>query len=161
MHKLLLIITLTVLLISSCNNSNKKAENNLNVISETPKENEIKIILNSNDQMKFDQNMILVKDGQKITLTLNHTGRFNKSVMGHNFVLLKKAVDVIEFAEKAMLARNNEYIPDGDQIIAYTKLIGGGESDTITFQAPEKGFYTFICTFPGHYGIMKGKLIVK
>lgn len=124
-------------------------------------EKEIKIILNSDDLMRFDKNMLLVQSGQKITLTLNHTGKMDKSIMGHNFVLLKKDVDVIAFAEKAVLAKNNEYIPEGDEVIVYTKLLGGGESDTITFDAPEKGYYTFLCTFPGHWGLMKGKLVVK
>ena len=124
-------------------------------------EKEIKIILNSDDLMRFDKNMLLVQSGQKITLTLNHTGKMDKLIMGHNFVLLKKDVDVAAFAEKAVLAKNNEYIPEGDEVIVYTKLLGGGESDTITFDAPEKGYYTFLCTFPGHWGLMKGKLVVK
>ena len=124
-------------------------------------EKEIKIILNSDDLMRFDKNMLLVQSGQKITLTLNHTGKMDKLIMGHNFVLLKKDVDVMAFAEKAVLAKNNEYIPEGDEVIVYTKLLGGGESDTITFDAPEKGYYTFLCTFPGHWGLMKGKLVVK
>ena len=124
-------------------------------------EKEINIILNSDDLMRFDKNILLVQSGQKITLTLNHIGKMDKSIMGHNFVLLKKDVDVIAFAEKAVLAKNNEYIPEGDEVIVYTKLLGGGESDTITFDAPEKGYYTYLCTFPGHWGLMKGKLVVK
>ena len=124
-------------------------------------EKEIKIILNSDDLMRFDKNMLLVQSGQKITLTLNHIGKMDKLIMGHNFVLLKKDVDVMAFAEKAVLAKNNEYIPEGEEVIVYTKLLGGGESDTITFDAPEKGYYTFLCTFPGHWGLMKGKLVVK
>jgi azurin len=124
-------------------------------------EKEIKIILNSDDLLRFDKNMLLVQSGQKITLTLNHTGKMDKLIMGHNFVLLKKDVDVAAFAEKAVLAKNNEYIPEGEEVIVYTKLLGGGESDTITFDAPEKGYYTFLCTFPGHWGLMKGKLVVK
>ena len=119
------------------------------------------IIINSNDLMKFDQNELRVFEGQKITLTLNHTGKMSKEIMGHNFVLLKKGTDLNNFAQRAMLARENEYIPDGNETIAHTKMIGGGESDTITFTAPEKGSYTYICTFPGHYGLMKGVLIVS
>ena len=119
------------------------------------------IIINSNDLMKFDQNELRVFEGQKITLTLNHTGKMSKEIMGHNFVLLKKKTNLSDFAQRAMLARENEYIPKGDETIAYTKMIGGGESDTITFTAPEKGSYTYICTFPGHYGLMKGVLIVS
>ena len=119
------------------------------------------IILNSSDLMKFDQNELRVFEGQKITLTLNHTGKMSKEIMGHNFVLLKKETNLNDFAQKAMLARENEYIPDGNETIAYTKMIGGGESDTIIFTAPEKGSYTYICTFPGHYGLMRGVLIVS
>ena len=119
------------------------------------------IVLNSSDLMKFDQNELRVFEGQEITLTLNHTGKMSKEIMGHNFVLLKKKTDLDDFAQRAMLARENEYIPLGDETIAYTKMIGGGESDTITFTAPKKGSYTYICTFPGHYGLMKGVLIVS
>ena len=119
------------------------------------------IVLNSSDLMKFDQNELRVFEGQEITLTLNHTGKMSKEIMGHNFVLLKKKTDLDDFAQRAMLARENEYIPVGDETIAYTKMIGGGESDTITFTAPEKGSYTYICTFPGHYGLMRGVLIVS
>ncbi len=154
-------IFLTIFLIYSCGNTNEKKDNTVNPKIEAKTENEITIILNSDDLMRFDKNMLLVESGQKITLTLNHIGKMDKSVMGHNFVLLKKDVDVTAFAEKAVLAKNNEYIPEGDEVLVYTKLIGGGESDTITFDAPEKGYYTYICTFPGHWGLMKGKLVVK
>ncbi len=48
------------------------------------------VILNSNDQMKFDKKIIRVNSNQKVTLTLNHNGRFPAISMGHNFVLIKK-----------------------------------------------------------------------
>ena len=55
------------------------------------------------------------------------------------------------------------YVADSmkDKVIAKTKLIGGGESDTIEFAAPEPGVYDFICSFPNHAAVMKGKLTVK
>ena len=96
-----------------------------------------------------------------VTLTLNHTGRFPVSSMGHNFVLLKKDIDINEYALSAAGARNSEYIPEGDNELAYTKMLGGGESDTITFDSPEPGTYVFICSFPGHYQLMMGEFIVK
>ena len=157
---------ITVLFIAfltfSCNDkpASKKVETSKkeNVVK---KSNEIAIILNSNDQMQFDKKVLSASPGQSITLTLNHTGRGNKMIMGHNFVLLKKDVDVDVFARKAVEARDSEYIPDGDEMIAYTGLIGGGESITVTFDAPELGVYNFICTFPAHYQLMRGQLIVK
>jgi azurin len=56
-----------------------------------------------------------------------------------------------------------EYLPkDQSAILAHTKIVGGGESDTVTFTAPDKpGTYPFFCSFPGHFSMMKGKLIVK
>ena len=154
------------LFIVSCNNSNntkekfqyeRVKEEPTTVQGSTMSNN---IILNSNDQMKFDKKIIRVNANQKITLTLNHNGRFPASSMGHNFVLIKKDVDVNEYALRAAGARNSEYIPEGDNEIAYTKMLGGGESDTITFDAPEPGTYVFICSFPGHYQLMMGEFIV-
>ncbi len=154
------------LFIVSCNNSNntkekfqyeRVKEEATTVQSNTMSNN---VILNSNDQMKFDKKIIRVNSNQKITLTLNHNGRFPASSMGHNFVLIKKDVDVNEYALRAAGARNSEYIPEGDNEIAYTKMLGGGESDTITFDAPEAGTYVFICSFPGHYQLMMGEFIV-
>lgn len=120
------------------------------------------INLGSNDQMQFDKNELRVKVGQKVTLILTHNGQMDKNAMGHNFILLEQGVDVDQFALKAMQARDTEYIPeDKSEIIAYTSLIGGGESTSIIFDAPEKGTYDYICSFPGHYALMRGKFIVE
>ncbi len=122
----------------------------------------IKITLNSNDRMQFDTAEINVYSGQTVILTLHHTGTMPLSAMGHNFVLLEKGTSTSEFAKRAMNAKDNEYIPvDEKDVLAYTGLIGGGVSTTITFSAPEKGSYDFLCSFPGHYAIMKGKFNVK
>ena len=118
------------------------------------------IVVNSDDQMRFDLNEIKVKAGDKVKLILNHTGKLPKNVMGHNFVLLTKGTDVAKFATAAMDEKESNYIPDAG-VIAHTGLIGGGESTTIEFTAPPKGTYDFICSFPGHYAMMKGKFIVE
>lgn len=162
--KLILVLSLFIF---SCNNTNNTKEKfqyervkeeptivQGNMVSNT-------VTLNSNDQMKFDRKIIKVNSNEKVTLTLNHTGRFPASSMGHNFVLLKKDVDVNEYALRAAGARDTEYIPDGDSELVYTKMLGGGESDTITFDAPEPGTYIFICSFPGHYQLMMGEFIVS
>ena len=120
------------------------------------------IILSSDDYMRFDTRKITVKSGKLVKLTLIHTGVLDAKVMGHNFVLLKRNVDIMDFGNRAALASNNEYIPiDSDEVIVYTKMIGGGESTSIEFLPPEIGVYDFICSFPGHYAMMKGKFIVE
>ena len=46
-------------------------------------------------------------------------------------------------------------------MIAHTDLIGGGQVTSIEFDAPDAGTYEFLCSFPGHSGLMKGKFIVE
>ena len=121
-----------------------------------------KVDLYSTDQMKFDKTEITVAAGTKVELTLTHTGTMPVETMGHNFVLLKQGTDLVAFTTEASKAMDNGYIPAGsDAIIVNTELIGGGGSTTITFDAPEAGTYDFICSFPGHYALMKGKFIVE
>ena len=126
-------------------------------------ENEVNnIIISSDDYMRFDTRKITVKSKKLVKITLNHTGVLDAKVMGHNFVLLKKNVDVMDFANRAALAIENEYIPiDSDEVIVYTEMIGGGQVTSIEFMPPEIGVYDFICSFPGHYAMMRGKFIVE
>lgn len=120
------------------------------------------IVITGNDAMQFNKNEITVEAGKKVKITLKHIGKMDKNVMGHNFVLLKKGVNIIAFGNSAASARDNDYIPaDTDEVIANTKMIGGGETAVVEFDAPAPGTYEFLCSFPGHYALMKGKFIVK
>ena len=123
-----------------------------------------KVAIEANDQMQFNQAEIKVAaDCTQVSLTLKHTGKLAASVMGHNWVLAKSA----EFRSlalaggKATLA--DSYLPKGDpRAIAFTKVLGGGESTTITIPTKKLargGDYTFFCSFPGHWNMMKGKLV--
>ncbi len=122
------------------------------------------IDLTADDTMKFNLAEIRAKPGEALRLTLKNIGQMPKQVMGHNWVLLKpmSEAEVNAFGLKASSVAP-EYLPgDRSSVIAHTKLIGGGESDTIEFNAPTTpGSYPFLCTFPGHFAIMKGKLIVN
>lgn len=120
------------------------------------------IVIESNDRMQFDIKEIKVKAGETIKLTLKHVGKMPVQAMGHNWVLLESGIKVNEFAMEAAKARDNDYIPkDTKDVIVTTKLLGGGEEDTITFEAPEKGTYMFLCSFPGHFGLMQGTFVVE
>ncbi|MBX3241174.1 MAG: azurin [Chitinophagaceae bacterium] len=118
--------------------------------------------ITGNDVMKFDKTELRAKAG-KITLTLIHDGKLAKEAMGHNVVILKPGSDVSAYAAKAVGARDTEYVPASESasVVAHTKLIGGGEKDTIEFTISEPGTYPFLCSFPGHVGFMKGDLIVE
>lgn len=157
------------LLSISCGGDKKKEKESFSYENKSAVKEEIKedsnianVVLVGDDAMKFDKSEIRVKSGQKVKLTLRHKGKMPITAMGHNVVILKKGVDITAFASKAALARDNNYIPkDSKDIIAFTETIGGGQTTSIEFDAPEAGTYNFICSFPGHYAIMKGKFIVE
>ncbi|HRN94472.1 MAG TPA: plastocyanin/azurin family copper-binding protein, partial [Chitinophagales bacterium] len=85
------------------------------------------------------------------------------AAMGHNFVLLAQGTDLAKFATAAVAAKDNDYIPAdlASSVIAHTKTIGGGETTEVEFPAPAAGTYDFLCSFPGHSAMMKGKFIVE
>ena len=117
------------------------------------------------DKMKFDKEEITAKAGETIRVVLKVTGQMPKTIMAHNFVVLKPGVDAVEFNKAAFNARETGFIPPdkkGD-VIAATALAGAGETVEVTFKAPAKpGSYNFICSFPGHFAMgMRGKLVVK
>ena len=152
---------MSFLVIFSCTESQVPAMS-AEELTELSKQDTVTIILNSNDQMRFDKTDITVFEGQTVILTLNHTGSMPIKAMGHNFVLITNDITISDFAKDAMKAQENAYIPtDRQHVIAHTALLGGGGIDTIIFEAPKKGVYDFLCSFPGHYSIMKGKFNVK
>ncbi|MDQ8006723.1 MAG: azurin [Pedobacter sp.] len=170
MKKVIYLLAGAVFTIASCTNSEKQTEETVTppveeTTSAAPEANanEAVITLNAGDDMKFDLSEIKVKEGQTVKLTLTHTGKMAKTAMGHNFVLLAQGVVLADFAGKAIAASGTDYIPAGSEkeVIAHTKLIGGGESDTIEFTAPAKGSYEFLCSFAGHSALMKGTFIVE
>jgi azurin len=130
---------------------------------EVPKEGRA-VEISANDAMKFDVTEIRVKAGEALAVTLKNTGTMPKFSMGHNWVLLENSVKLTDFTEAAPQAAKTDYIPASysDKIIAHTKLLGPGESDTVLFYAPKQvGRYNFLCSFPGHFQVgMKGVLIV-
>lgn len=58
------------------------------------------VTIEATDQMTFSLKEIKVKGGQKVKVTIKHTGTMAKDVMGHNFVLLKPGVDLAAFSQK-------------------------------------------------------------
>ncbi len=126
---------------------------------------EKKIEITGNDQMQFNIKSFEVTEGQKVVISFKHIGQLPAAAMGHNVVILKPGTAIPAFATKCATAKDSGYIAQDDeskqQIIAHTKMLGGGEADEITFTAPTAGEYPFICSFPGHFTIMQGVMTVK
>lgn len=122
------------------------------------------VLIQGNDQMKFDlPQIVLAADCTEVQLTLKHTGKLAANVMGHNWVLTRTG-DFQTVANDGMRATlADAYVKKGDaRVLAHTTVIGGGESTTIRFPTrglAKGGDYTFFCSFPGHWAMMKGKLV--
>lgn len=160
----LTIIGLLAAMAISCYSKQKQEKTGSNPVSEEElaRQDTIKITLQANDKMQFDQEQITVYEGQTVRLELIHTGSMPKASMGHNFVLLAPSISASKYSKQALKEKENDYIlRDPANTIAHTKMLGGGESDEIIFKAPKVGEYDFICSFPGHYANMKGTFIVK
>jgi azurin len=115
----------------------------------------------------YDKTDLTVKPGQKVKLTLNNTGSI--APQPHNFLLVKVGKDmVVGNQANAMMTdpqgMAKSYIPEAakEDILAHTKLVQPNQSETIEFTAPtEPGDYPYLCTFPGHWLLMKGVMHVK
>ena len=118
----------------------------------------------SSDQMQFDQAELKVAgDCTTVELTLQHTGSLPATAMGHNWVLTETAaMRSVALAGMNAGAAANYVKPGDERVLAATPVVGGGASTKISFSTArlaKGGDYSFFCSFPGHWSVMKGKLV--
>ena len=121
------------------------------------------IRLAAGEDMRFNNELFRVRAGNKIKLIFKNTGRKIPASMNHNVVVLKKGTDIADFADAVHNAQNEQYVPASvaPLVIAHTRLVGGGDSDEVEFTIPQAGVYDYICSFPGHWGTMQGKIVAE
>ena len=113
-------------------------------------------------QLKFDRTSFTVKAGRRIEIHFENTDS-----LPHNLLLAKPGSleDVGAMADQMALQPDGMakgFVPDSPKVIKSTKMLNGGQSEVLKIQVPhEKGEYLYICTFPGHWRTMHGKMIVK
>ncbi len=121
------------------------------------------VAIEGNDAMQFNKTTLAVAaDCTEVKLTLKHLGKLPAAAMGHNWVLTEtSAFQPVATAGMSAGVPNN-YVPKDDpRVFAHTKVVGGGETTSVTFptsKLKKGGDYTFFCSFPGHWSVMKGKL---
>ncbi len=119
--------------------------------------------ITANDQMQYDKQTLSVPASCKeVTVTLHHAGKLPREAMGHNWVLVN-AADFNAVATAGMSAGlANDYVQPGDKrVLAHTKIVGGGQTTSVTFSTSALkpgGDYRYLCTFPGHNATMHGTL---
>ena len=114
------------------------------------------------EMMKFDLDTFNVKAGDQVILEID-----NLDGMQHNLLIAEPGtLDKVGAAADAMLrdpkASEKFYIPEIPEVLFATKMIGPQVLYTLTFTAPAKpGNYPFACTFPGHWRMMNGIMVVE
>jgi len=120
------------------------------------------ITLETATNLSFATRQFTASAGEPIRFTLK-----NPDVVPHNWALLKPGTlkDVGQLANQlvadpAAFARH--YIPRTDDVLVYTDVVSPKTEFTIFFHAPSKpGQYPYLCTFPGHWMVMNGVMIVE
>jgi len=110
------------------------------------------------DQMKYRQTEITLKADTKTRIKMKNIATV--AAMQHNIVIVKKGSE--DAVGQAALAAGEAkgYIPEHADILAATKMAKPGETTTVVVSLPA-GEYSFICTFPGHYMMMRGTVKVE
>jgi azurin len=162
------LILATILVAASCSSeANKPAGGGTPAPAPAPAADVATFTIQGNDLMQYDVKQVEVKAGQKVRMTLKNIGTQPKTAMGHNLVVLRKGVTLEQFAPMCIAPKGtleNDYLPQDarKEVLAHTKILGPGESETIEFTAPGlPGELVYVCTFPGHFAVMNGKIIVK
>lgn len=118
------------------------------------------------DSLNFSLKEITVDSScDAFSVTLKHVGKMSASAMGHNWVLTRTEDFNGAVTDGQMSGIHNNFVKPGDErVLAATKVIGGGEETTISLDPSilePGGDYTFFCSFPAHFVLMRGKLIVR
>jgi azurin len=110
--------------------------------------------------MGFDKTKLSVPAGAEVHLTMKNNATM--ATLPHNWVLVKTGTEASVAAAGLKLGEPAGYFDVRDKnALAHTPMAKPGETTEVTFTAPtDPGDYPYICTFPGHYMMMKGVLTV-
>jgi azurin len=120
------------------------------------------IVIEAGKNLTFATRSFTVKPGEAIQLTFA-----NPDVVPHNWVLIQRgSLERIGDLTNRMVADPEalvrHYVPTDPAVLTYTDIVPPQERFTIYYRAPmEKGRYPYLCTFPGHWMVMNGQMIVE
>lgn len=113
-------------------------------------------------QMRYDLDEIVVAPGAKVQLIFQ-----NVDDMHHNLIVCTPDSDSgMEVAKAAWELGaegfNKQWIPDHPKVIFASRMVNPHSITHEYFTAPEKtGDYPYVCSLPGHAGLMNGRLRVQ
>jgi azurin/glucose/arabinose dehydrogenase/lysophospholipase L1-like esterase len=114
------------------------------------------------DQMRYDTKRLVVQAGKPFEIEFE-----NHDMMPHNLVVVAPgARQEVGMAAQTMRtdqpdAHGRVLIPANAKILAATRLIDPTKKERLKMTAPvQEGDCEYLCTFPGHWAIMWGTLVV-
>ncbi len=113
--------------------------------------------------LQYAQKELRVKPGSKVALTFRNLD----PSMPHNVAIVQpdRLTAIMDASMKLASSPKGvaqHYVPNDKGVIAMSPILQSGNSYVIYFRAPRKlGTYPFLCTFPGHWQVMQGKLIIE
>ncbi|HTI68525.1 MAG TPA: PVC-type heme-binding CxxCH protein [Candidatus Limnocylindria bacterium] len=120
------------------------------------------VIRTVREQMRYDTTRLVVEPGKAVQVIVE-----NGDFMPHNLVVVypgaREEIGTITAAMKPdeLDSRGRAFVPRNTKIVTATKLIEPGMKETLQFTVPEaEGTYEYVCTYPGHWMLMWGTLIV-
>jgi glucose/arabinose dehydrogenase/azurin len=120
------------------------------------------VIRTVREQMRYDTPRLVVEAGKPFEIIFE-----NVDFMSHNLLVVKPNTrEKIGLAAAAMKpedvdSEGRTYVPATSDVLAATKMLQTGEKETLRLTAPAaEGECEYVCTFPGHYQVMRGQLIV-
>jgi azurin len=114
---------------------------------------------NTMAEIKFSKDRISVAPKTMVTIAL--TNKSTNASMPHNFVVIEKG-KANDVGQAGVMNADNGYVKPNDiNVIAHTAVANIGETVYLTFETPAAGEYEFICSYPGHWSLMKGDFIVE
>jgi len=120
------------------------------------------IRIEAGKNLSFLPRSIVAKPGEPIKLTFA-----NPDVVPHNWALIRPGTlaKVGDLANKIIAepdAAARRYIPRTDDVLAHTDVADPQAQSVIYFRAPQQpGRYPYLCTFPGHWMVMNGEMVVE
>jgi putative heme-binding domain-containing protein len=120
------------------------------------------IELHADKNLTYVERSFTVKAGEAIKLVLT-----NPDEVPHNWALLqpgalKSVGEQVNRLISDPAAAARHYVPESKEVLVYTDMVPPNGSARIWFRAPtEKGRYPYLCTFPGHWMVMNGQMIVE
>jgi len=145
--------------LDSLNNVDAAAEAKELANSKEEKKNVI-LISTLPSKMMFDKSEIELPENESVTIRFT-----NPDEMPHNFVFIKNgSLEKVGNAANAMAKTKDgferNFVPTLSEVMFATPLVEPGKSFDLEFYSPSAGDYMFICSFPGHWQMMKGKIKV-